>query len=198
MLTNIYFLLPEIYLSTISVLLLGFGVVVIKFQERYSQILKINYLTAISLIFAAFMLFIQNPNETIYISNGLLIMNDSTILVKITLLISSAILLVLPNKMTDYEFSQLVLLSVLGMMILVSANDMIVIYLGIELMSLSFYVLATINKNSQHSTEAGIKYFLLGALSSGLLLFGMALIYAYTGETNLQALIKIRTDCNVR
>jgi|TARA_B110000211_G_C14049903_1_gene540728 NADH-quinone oxidoreductase subunit N len=188
MLTNIYFLLPEIYLSTISVLLLGFGVVVIKFQERYSQILKINYLTAISLIFAAFMLFIQNPNETIYISNGLLIMNDSTILVKITLLISSAILLVLPNKMTDYEFSQLVLLSVLGMMILVSANDMIVIYLGIELMSLSFYVLATINKNSQHSTEAGIKYFLLGALSSGLLLFGMALIYAYTGETNLQAL----------
>jgi len=188
MLTNIYFLLPEIYLSTISVLLLGFGVVVIKFQERYSQILKINYLTAISLIFAAFMLFIQNPNETIYISNGLLIMNDSTILVKITLLISSAILLVLPNKMTDYEFSQLVLLSVLGMMILVSANDMIVIYLGIELMSLSFYVLATIPKNSQHSTEAGIKYFLLGALSSGLLLFGMALIYAYTGETNLQAL----------
>jgi len=134
------------------------------------------------------MLFIQNPNETIYISNGLLIMNDSTILVKITLLISSAILLVLPNKMTDYEFSQLVLLSVLGMMILVSANDMIVIYLGIELMSLSFYVLAAINKNSQHSTEAGIKYFLLGALSSGLLLFGMALIYAYTGETNLQAL----------
>tara|TARA_B110000091_G_scaffold140490_1_gene150141 strand:+ start:128 stop:706 length:579 start_codon:yes stop_codon:yes gene_type:complete len=188
MLTNIYFLLPEIYLSTISVLLLGFGVVVIKFQERYSQILKINYLTAISLIFAAFMLFIQNPNETIYISNGLLIMNDSTILVKITLLLSSAIILVLPNKMTDYEFSQLVLLSVLGMMILVSANDMIVIYLGIELMSLSFYVLATINKNSQHSTEAGIKYFLLGALSSGLLLFGMALIYAYTGETNLQAL----------
>lgn len=188
MLTNIYFLLPEIYLSIISVLLLGFGVVVIKFQERYSQILKINYLTAISLIFAASMLFIQNPNETIYISNGLLIMNDSTILVKITLLISSAILLVLPNKMTDYEFSQLVLLSVLGMMILVSANDMIVIYLGIELMSLSFYVLAAINKNSQHSTEAGIKYFLLGALSSGLLLFGMALIYAYTGETNLQAL----------
>ena len=92
MLTNIYFLLPEIYLSTISVLLLGFGVVVIKFQERYSQILKINYLTAISLIFAAFMLFIQNPNETIYISNGLLIMNDSTILVKITLLLSSAML----------------------------------------------------------------------------------------------------------
>ncbi len=188
MLTNIYFLLPEIYLSIISVLLLGFGVVVIKFQQRYSQILKINYLTAISLIFAAFILFIQNPSETIYISNGLLIINHSTILVKITLLVSSAILLILPNKMTDYEFSQLVLLSVLGMMILVSANDMIVIYLGIELMSLSFYVLAAINKSSQHSTEAGIKYFLLGALSSGLLLFGMALIYAYTGETNLQAL----------
>jgi NADH-quinone oxidoreductase subunit N len=188
MLTNIYFLIPEIYLSIICVLLLGFGVVVIKFQERYSQILKINYLTAISLIFAAFILFLQNPTETIYISNGLLIMNDSTILVKITLLISSAILLILPNKMTDYEFSQLVLLSVLGMMILVSANDMIVIYLGIELMSLSFYVLAAINRTSQHSTEAGIKYFLLGALSSGLLLFGMALIYAYTGETNLQAL----------
>jgi len=74
------------------------------------------------------------------------------------------------------------------MMILISSNDLIMIYLGIELMSLSFYVLASISRDTQHSTEAGIKYFLLGALSSGLLLFGMALLYAYTGETNLEAI----------
>jgi NADH-quinone oxidoreductase subunit N len=93
--------------------------------------------------------------------------------------------------MNDYEYSSLVILSVLGMMFLISANDTIVIYLSIELMSLSFYVLAAINTKSQHSTEAGLKYFLLGALSSGLLLLGIALLYAYTGETNLQALTLI-------
>jgi NADH-quinone oxidoreductase subunit N len=189
MLNNIYFLLPEIYLSVVSVTLLGCGVVFIKFQERVSQLLKINYLTAISLVFAAFILFsFSTDNETVYISDSLLFLNNQVTLVKIVLLISSAILLVLPNKIADYEFSQLILLSVIGMMILVSANDIIIIYLAIELMSLSFYVLAAINRNSQHSTEAGIKYFLLGALSSGILLFGMALVYAYTGETNLQAI----------
>jgi NADH-quinone oxidoreductase subunit N len=74
------------------------------------------------------------------------------------------------------------------MMILISSNDLIMLYLGVELMSLSFYVLASINRDTQHSTEAGIKYFLLGALSSGLLLFGMALLYGYTGSTNLEAI----------
>lgn len=88
------------------------------------------------------------------------------------------------DKMLDYEFSQLILLSTLGMMLLVGSGDLIMLYLAIELLSLSFYVLASIKRHSQHSTEAGLKYFLLGAFSSGLLLFGTALIYGITGSTN--------------
>jgi NADH-quinone oxidoreductase subunit N len=92
------------------------------------------------------------------------------------------------DKIMDYEFSQLVLLSTLGMMLLVSSNDFVMLYLAVELLSLSFYVLAAIKRDSQHSTEAALKYFLLGALSSGLLLFGMALVYTFTGETTFAGL----------
>jgi NADH-quinone oxidoreductase subunit N len=188
---SLYFLIPEIYLSIMSVIILGFGVIVIKFQGRKSQLLKINVLTAFSLFFACFLLLLQNPLEPLFINNGLVLVNNSIILVKLVILISSGVLLLLPSSMKDYEYTLLILLSVIGMMFLVSANDLIVIYLSIELMSLSFYVLSAINNKSQHSTEAGLKYFLLGALSSGLLLFGMGLIYAYTGETNLTALNSI-------
>jgi NADH-quinone oxidoreductase subunit N len=84
----------------------------------------------------------------------------------------------------DYEFVLLILFSTLGMMLLLSSNDLLMFYLSIELLSLSFYVLSGIKRKSLHSTEASLKYFLLGALSSGILLFGIALIYTYTGETN--------------
>ena len=72
----------------------------------------------------------------------------------------------------------------LGMLLLLSSNDLIILYLSIEILSLSLYVLATIRRTGQFSTEAGLKYFLLGALSSGLLLLGSALIYYITGLTN--------------
>ena len=73
-------------------------------------------------------------------------------------------------------------------MFLVGSGDFIMMYLAIELLSLSFYVLASLKRHSQHSTEAGLKYFLLGALASGLLLFGMAIVYAFTGETSFLGL----------
>jgi NADH-quinone oxidoreductase subunit N len=76
-------------------------------------------------------------------------------------------------------------------MLLISSNDLIMLYLAVELLSLSFYVLASIKRDSQHSTEAGLKYFLLGALSSGLLLFGMGLVYAFTGETSFDGLCQM-------
>jgi len=189
MLTNIYFLLPEIFLTITSVILLGYGVVLVKFDKKRSQINKLTNLTSLSFFFAGLLLIDQlGYSDKISISNGLLISDQSIVFIKLILVLTSGIILLLPNKLKDFEFSQLVLLSLLGMMILISSNDLIMIYLGIELMSLSFYVLASINRDTQHSTEAGIKYFLLGALSSGLLLFGMALLYAYTGETNLEAL----------
>ncbi len=82
-----------------------------------------------------------------------------------------------------FEYPVLVVLAVLGMSIMISANDMLTLYLGLELQSLSIYVLAAINRDSLRSTEAGLKYFVLGALSSGMLLYGISFIYGYTGTT---------------
>ena len=78
----------------------------------------------------------------------------------------------------------LVLSSTIGMFIMASANNLIGLYLGIELQSLSLYVLASIDRNSLKSSESGVKYFVLGALSSGLFLYGCSLVYGFTGSTN--------------
>jgi NADH-quinone oxidoreductase subunit N len=81
------------------------------------------------------------------------------------------------KKLVVFEYTQLILLSTLGMLLLISSKDLISLYLSIELISLSLYILASLKRDGQFSTEAGIKYFLLGAVASGILLFGSALIY---------------------
>ena len=82
-----------------------------------------------------------------------------------------------------FEYPLLIVIATLGMMMMISANDLIALYLGLELQSLSLYVIAAINRDSVRSTEAGLKYFVLGALSSGMLLYGASLIYGFTGQT---------------
>jgi NADH-quinone oxidoreductase subunit N len=92
------------------------------------------------------------------------------------------------DRFDKFEYPVLVLLATLGMMLMVSANSMIALYLGLELQSLALYVVAAINRDSLRSTEAGLKYFVLGALSSGMLLYGITLIYGYTGSVGFQAI----------
>ncbi len=92
------------------------------------------------------------------------------------------------EKLEKFEFPILILIASLGMMMMVSANDLISLYMGIELQSLALYVLAAFNRDSRRATEAGLKYFVLGALSSGLLLYGCSLIYGFTGTTNFTVL----------
>ncbi|WP_419912575.1 NADH-quinone oxidoreductase subunit NuoN [Hoeflea sp.] len=86
------------------------------------------------------------------------------------------------EQIDRFEFPVLIVLATLGMMMMISANDLIALYLGIELQSLALYVVAAINRDSARSTEAGLKYFVLGALSSGMLLYGASLIYGFTGQ----------------
>ena len=88
------------------------------------------------------------------------------------------------NKLDKFEYPVLITTAILGMFVMVSSNNLIGLYLGIELQSLSLYVLASLNRDSTKSTEAGVKYFVLGALSSGLLLYGCSLVYGFTGSTN--------------
>ena len=92
------------------------------------------------------------------------------------------------EKFDKFEYPVLIMLATLGMMLMISANDMIALYLGLELQSLALYVVAAINRDSVRSTEAGLKYFVLGALSSGMLLYGVSLVYGYTGNTGFEAI----------
>ena len=92
------------------------------------------------------------------------------------------------HKIARFEFPVLVLLASTGMMIMVSANDLITLYLGLELQSLALYVVASFDRDSRRSSEAGLKYFVLGALASGMLLYGASLVYGFSGTTNFAAL----------
>lgn len=131
------------------------------------------------------------------IFDGTLKIDDLGSVIKTMVLLSSISCLLISldyvkqDKMNLFEYPLLTLLSVLGMLFLISSLDFISLYLAIELQSLSFYVLAALKRGSSFSTEAALKYFILGAFSSGLLLFGSSLIYGFSGTTNFEELSKL-------
>jgi NADH-quinone oxidoreductase subunit N len=102
------------------------------------------------------------------------------------------------ERIDKFELPVLIVLATLGMLLMISANDMIALYMGLELQSLALYVVAAINRDSQRSTEAGLKYFVLGALSSGMLLYGASLVYGYTGHTGFDEIAAAISGGNVR
>jgi len=112
--------------------------------------------------------------------------------VKLVVVISGAIFTYLMRR-GEYilELSTLVLFGILGMLFILSANDLLMLYLGLELQSLTFFILAAIKRNGEFSTEAGLKYFILGAVSSGLFLLGCAYTYLVTGHTGFEALSEL-------
>ena len=206
MLVNIVWLTPEIFLSGITVCLLGYGVIYSKKEGEISQQKKITWLSIITLLLTGFMFINQyseiinigpfGQDQTIYITQNGLYGVDSTIIgIKIIVILSSVGVLLMSlnyysmnTKLITFEYTQLILLSTLGMLLLISSKDLISLYLSIELISLSLYILASIKRDGEYSTEAGIKYFLLGAVASGILLFGSALIYWLTGETSFEGI----------
>jgi NADH-quinone oxidoreductase subunit N len=117
--------------------------------------------------------------------------------VKLLVLVGAAVVIlmsqgfVVREKMARFEFPILIVFAVLGMMIMVSAGDFIALYMGTELQSLALYVLASFHRDNLRSTEAGLKYFVLGALSSGMLLYGISLIYGFTGTTSFETVAHV-------
>src|SRR6266700_1417937 len=101
------------------------------------------------------------------------------------------------ERQQKFEYAILILLSATGMLMLISAADLIALYLGLELMSLSLYVVAAINRDSVRSTEAGLKYFVLGALSSGMLLYGASLVYGFTGTVSFAGIAKAADQASI-
>ena len=182
---NINLILPEIFISISIMFLLLFGV----FKKESSK------LTFNLSLFVLLITTIITINETFSISrvtmfNGSVIIDYMSSLMKIITLICGFLVLVISSsylkifKLFNIEYPILILSSILGMMIMISSNDLIVFYMGLELQSLGLYVLATYNRDQIKSSEAGLKYFVLSALSSGLLLYGCSLIYGFSGSTN--------------
>jgi NADH-quinone oxidoreductase subunit N len=191
--TNLIYFIPEIYLTAIVLLLIIYGTVCEKVDSIVINNNKLSWLCIITLIFTIiiYVNIVANIDDVENIYGGLLYVDDVNVIIKILLTMVTSIILLLSIdnnvkfNILQIEYQLLLVLSTLGLLILVSSNELIILYLGLELSSLSVYVLATIKRNSEYSTEAGIKYYILGGLSSGLLLFGCAILYYFTGETNL-------------
>jgi NADH-quinone oxidoreductase subunit N len=134
---------------------------------------------------------------------GSFIVDDFARFLKILALIGSGVTLLLSREFLEdqsrkiFEYAILVLLSSTGMMVLISAGDLIMLYLGLELMSLALYVVAASNRDNAKSTEAGLKYFVLGALSSGMLLYGASLIYGFTGSVTFTGIAAAATTGSI-
>ncbi len=145
---------------------------------------------AIALLVAAGVILLLPPGGTQTSFNGSFIVDDFARFLKILALIGSAAAIAMSldyaarERQQRFEYSVLILLSTLGMLMLISAADLIALYLGLELMSLPLYVVAASHRDRLRSTEAGLKYFVLGALSSGMLLYGASLTYGFTGTVS--------------
>jgi len=145
---------------------------------------------AIALLVAAGLVILRLPAGKLVSFGGSFVIDDFARFLKILALVGSAATILMSFDYTarqmkpKFEYPVLILLSTTGMLMLISAADLIALYLGLELMSLCLYVLAAIDRDNVRATEAGLKYFVLGALSSGMLLYGASLIYGFTGTVS--------------
>ncbi len=183
MVNNLNILFPEIFLGLSILTLLMIGVFI---KNSYNLITKLT----LAILFFTTLIIFNSDYESKAIFSNMFIKNKFIIFIKILILISSIFIInasqlfIKENKIAKFEYPIIMLLAILGVFFMVSANDLILFYLGLELQSLSLYILATIDRDNIRSTESGIKYFILSALSSGLLLYGCSLLYGFTGTTN--------------
>src|SRR5216684_1586094 len=183
-LPNLLPLLPEFVLGVGAMALLLVGVFRRAEDERFVDAAAILLLAVAGVIVALL------PAGRMTTFGGSFIVDEFARFLKILALLGSAAAIAMSLDYAKhegeqrFEYSVLILLSTLGMLMLISAADLIALYLGLELMSLPLYVVAASHRDSLRSTEAGLKYFVLGALSSGMLLYGASLIYGFTGTVN--------------
>ncbi|KAJ04879.1 NADH-quinone oxidoreductase subunit NuoN [Sulfitobacter mediterraneus] len=191
-------ILPEILLSAFA--LLGLMGAVYTTKDKTGGLLV--WLTAI--VFVALAAWIGLTGEGTRVAFGGMFIEDGFArFAKVTILLSAAAVLVMSEGymksrgLLRFEYPMLVALSAVGMMMMVSAGDLMALYMGLELQSLALYVVASLRRDSVKSTEAGLKYFVLGALSSGVLLYGASLVYGYAGTTLFSGIITTAQSGNV-
>jgi NADH-quinone oxidoreductase subunit N len=186
---NYMLALPEIFLAVAGLALLMLGVFV-----RGNPTERIAWLSVLALIVTGVLLLWAPSAGTQTAFQGLYVVDQFARFLKILVLVGSALTIILSldyvarENMRRFEFPVLLLFATLGMMMMLSANDLIALYVGLELQSLALYVVAAFQRDSERSTEAGLKYFVLGALSSGMLLYGASMVYGFAGTTSFAGL----------
>ncbi len=188
-------LLPELvtFLGALVLLMIG------AFSKNGAPFF-IGRLTKLTLAGSLALLFIVS-GQSYSVLSDMFILNNFIVFIKALILVGSFLVMMLVagyyrdyDKYVTFEMPILILLSVTGMMLMVSANGFLPLYMGLELQSLPLYILAAIHRDSVRSSEAGLKYFVLGALASGLLLYGISLVYGFSGTTSFNALSELYTE----
>jgi len=189
------YILPELFLSVAIMSLLMLGVFIKKSFKLVSLLVILSLAFAIILV-------LNQPSEVVKIFNESYIIDKLSIFMKVlTLLFCLFVLLsskdyIKNNNIDKIEYPIIILASTLGMILMISSYDLIVFYLGLELQSLCLYILASYKREDVRSSEAGLKYFVLSALASGLLLYGCSLIYGFTGSTNFETIASNLNEAN--
>ncbi len=185
---NLNFISAEIFISLSIMFLLTLGV----FKKNSSNLI---HNLSIGILLITGILILNNPfDKNISLFTGSYVIDYLSSYMKILTILGGAFVLSISTKYLKLfkiflmEYPILILCSILGMMVMISSNDLMVFYVGLELQSLALYVLASFNRNQLKSSEAGLKYFVLSALSSGLLLYGCSLIYGFSGSTNFNVI----------
>ncbi|HEY5082031.1 MAG TPA: NADH-quinone oxidoreductase subunit NuoN [Bauldia sp.] len=185
-------LLPEVVLGVGALALLMLGV----FSGERSTT-TVTWLSVVLIVVAGVALALVPVDGSYF--NGAFVMDPFARLMKFLVLLGSGVTVVMSagtmraSGFNRFEYPVLIVTATLGMLLMISANDLIALYLGLEMQSLSLYVIAAFNRDSVRSTEAGLKYFVLGALSSGMLLYGASLIYGFTGQTTFGGIAGVLT-----
>ncbi|MBI1272827.1 MAG: NADH-quinone oxidoreductase subunit NuoN [Alphaproteobacteria bacterium] len=181
-------LAPELLMAVAAMLLLMLGVFGGNKSARLVGVL------AVAVMLAAACIVSQMEGMRYVVFNSMFVHDSFAKFVKVVVLVGAALAVMLSwgynerARIAQPEYPVLIMLATLGMMLMVSANDMLALYVGLELQSLALYVLAAFKRDDARAAEAGLKYFVLGALSSGVLLYGVSLIYGFTGTTNFDVL----------
>ena len=187
-LSKLILVLPELVLLGAALSLLMFGV----FRRGQSD----SGITSLAVVFMglALVFVFAIPNSETTIFDGLLINDPFAKFMKSLVLIGAMLTLIMGygyrkrGELVNFEYPVLILFATLGMLLMISANNLMALYIGLELQSLSLYVIAAFDRDSRRSGEAGLKYFILGALSSGLLLYGCSLVYGFSGSTSFEGI----------
>lgn len=188
-LPNLIPALPEIVLAIGAMVLLMLGV--FQGDKSYKQI---SNLAGLLLVATAVVLALQVGGERQLTFGGMFVTDGFAVFAKMLVLVGSVATLMISgnfmqqHNIAKFEYPILIVLATVGMMVMISSNNMMTLYVGLELQSLSLYVLAAMNRDRTRSTEAGLKYFVLGALSSGMLLYGVSLVYGFAGTVDFDVL----------